>query len=167
MLLSFKRMITCKEWKQIPWNKVQPFVYDLQNKIYCHTKKNEIGLVRHCQNKLVKSMEAKLLAVRLVSQDNRGKVTAGIDKIAKLNPEPRLKLARKLVLNGKTSKIRRVFIPKPNGKLRPLGIPTIGDRAKQMLVKIVLEPEWEARFETNSYGFRPSYSTSDAKWHQK
>lgn len=67
-------------------------------------------------------------------------------------------------MNGKASKIWRTFIPKPDGSLRPLGIPTMEDRAKQMLMKIVLEPEWEARFETNSYGFRPGYSTSDAKW---
>jgi RNA-directed DNA polymerase len=139
-------MIRFKEWREIPWNEIQLFVYDLQNKIYGHAKKNKSGLVRHCQNKLVKSMEARLLAVRSVSQDNRGKVTAGIDKIAKLNPEQRLKLARKLVIDGKASKIRRVIIPKSNGKLRSLGIPVIEDRAKQMLVKIVLEPEWEARF---------------------
>lgn len=100
----------------------------------------------------------------MVSQDNRGKATAGVDGIAKLGIEERLKLSRKLKFDGKASKIRRVFILKSNGKLRPLGIPTMEDRTKQMLMKFALEPEWEARFETNSYGFRPGYSVADAKW---
>lgn len=93
-------MIIYKEWKEIPWDKVQLFIYNLQNKIYCHAKMNKIGLVRHCQSKLIKSMEARLLAVRSVSQGSRRKVTvtAGVDKIAKLNLEQRLKLACKLVL---------------------------------------------------------------------
>lgn len=69
-----------------------------------------------------------------------------------------------MILNGKASHIKRVWITKANGKLRPLGIPTMEDRAKQCLVKMALEPEWESRFETNSYGFRPGYSTADAKW---
>jgi RNA-directed DNA polymerase len=157
-------MIEYKKWEKIPWNSIQIYVYYLQNKIFYHAKNNKISLVRYYQRKLVKTQEARLLAVRTVSQDNRGKATAGIDKIANLSPKQRLSLTRKLIMNGKASKIRRVFISRPDGKLRPLGIPTMEDRAKQMLMKIVLEPEWEARFETNSYGFRPGYSTSDAKW---
>jgi N-terminal domain of reverse transcriptase len=74
-------MIIYKEWTKIHWDRVQVFVYDLQNKIYCHAKMNKIGLVRHCQSKLVKSMEAKLLAIRSVSQGNRRKVTASSGRI--------------------------------------------------------------------------------------
>lgn len=76
-----------KSWKTIPWNNIQTFIYDLQYKIYCHAKTNEIGLVRHYQHKLVRSEEARLLAVRTVSQDNRGKATVGVDNISKLSPE--------------------------------------------------------------------------------
>lgn len=153
-----------QNWKKIPWNNIQLEVYNLQYKIYCHAKKNQINLVRNCQRKLVNLEESKLLAVRSVSQDNRGKATAGVDGISRLGVKERLNLARKLRFDGKASKILRVFIPKNNGKLRPLGIPTIEDRAKQMLMKFALEPEWEAKFEINSYGFRPGYSAADAKW---
>jgi RNA-directed DNA polymerase len=103
------------------------------------------------------------LAVRRVTQDNRGKATAGVDGVKSVKPEERIELSAKLIFDGKAEKIRRVYIPRSNGKMRPLGIPTILDRCKQMLMKMALEPEWEAKFEPNSYGFRPGYSTSDAK----
>lgn len=153
-----------KNWNSIKWNEIQIYVLDLQFKIFEHAKSGNMNQVRYFQRKLVCSEQAKLLTVRTVTQDNRGKKTAGIDGISELSPLQRFKMLKRLVLDGKASKIKRVWIPKVNGKLRPLGIPTLEDRAKQCLVKLALEPEWETRFETNSYGFRPGYSTSDAKW---
>jgi RNA-directed DNA polymerase len=104
-----------------------------------------------------------MLAVRRVTQDNQGKKTAGVDGVKSLSPEARMSLAGQLKLNSKAKPARRVWIPKPGREeKRPLGIPTIHDRALQALVKMALEPQWEARFEPNSYGFRPGRSCHDA-----
>lgn len=108
------------------------------------------------------SYSAKALAVRRVSQDNQGKKTAGVDRVKSLTPKQRLLLITELNVNTKAKPSRRVWIAKPKGEKRPLGIPTMKDRALQALVKLVLEPEWEAKFEPNSYGFRPGRSCHDA-----
>jgi RNA-directed DNA polymerase len=112
---------------------------------------------------LLRSRSAKLLAVRRVTQDNQGKKTAGIDGITVVEPEDRCRLAEELSLNNPAQPLRRAWIPKPGtAEQRPLGIPVIADRATQALAKLALEPQWEARFEANSYGFRPGRSCHDA-----
>lgn len=111
----------------------------------------------------MKSRAAKLLATRRVTQENKGKLTAGVDGVKALSPRKRLELARKLRIDGRAKPTRRVWIPKPGrDEKRPLGIPVMEDRAKQMLVLLALDPEWEAHFEPNSYGFRKGRSCQDA-----
>lgn len=152
-----------QEWRDIPWPKVQRGVHTLQRRIYRASQKGDRKLVHRLQRLLMSSWSAKCLAVRQVTQDNQGKRTPGIDGLADLEPEERLALVSRLSLDAEPRPVRRVWIPKPGtDERRPLGIPTLHDRAVQALVKLALEPEWEARFEPNSYGFRPGRSCHDA-----
>jgi RNA-directed DNA polymerase len=153
-----------QSWSSIDWPAVERDVRRLQERIFRASQNGEPAKVKNLQKLLVRSSSAKLLAIRKATQINRGKRTPGIDGVVCHVPPTRLAMFRKgLSLKGYRPKpVRRVYIPKADGKERPLGIPTMLDRVMQALVKLALEPEWEPRFEANSYGFRPGRCTMDA-----
>jgi RNA-directed DNA polymerase len=152
-----------EQWRKVPWNEFENQIRKIQERIYDASARNDLKSVRALQKVLVGLTSAKYIAVRRISQDNRGKKTAGVDGIASLTATQRIDLVNELKIDGKADSIRRVFIPKADGRQRPLGIPTMRDRAKQSLLLMALEPEWETRFEPNSYGFRPGRSCQDAR----
>jgi len=150
-------------WKTINWHQVEKYVFKLQKRIYAASRHGDVKLVRKLQKTLMRSWSNRVLAVRRVTVENQGKKTAGVDGNKSLSPKARLELAGQLKLTGKSQPTRRVWIPKPGrDEKRPLGIPTMYDRALQAVVKAALEPEWEAHFEPSSYGFRPGRSCHDA-----
>ena len=151
------------EWSTLPRQEIERAVFKLQKRIYQATVENNQPKARKVQKTLLNSWFAKLMAVRRVTQENKGKKTAGIDGVKSIEPKVRLELAKALKVTGKSRPVRRIYIPKPGkDEQRPLGIPTMNDRATQALVKMAIEPEWEAKFESNSYGFRPGRGCHDA-----
>ena len=161
--MSNTSLKTTGEWRSINWRKLERRVYKLQQRIYQASQRGDVKTYRRLQKTLINSWSARALAVRRVTQDNCGKKTAGVDGVKSLTPNLRLALINQIKLGSKVSPTRRVWIPKPGrDEKRPLGIPTMDDRALQTLVKLALEPEWEARFEPNSYGFRAGRSCHDA-----
>jgi RNA-directed DNA polymerase len=157
---SFKTTVV---WNKINWKKIQRMVFKLQKRIHKAAQRGDVKAMRRLQKTLMKSWYAKLLATRQVTQDNNGKKTAGVDGVKSLGYTQRLELAKNLGTAGKVKPTRRIWIPKPGtDEKRPLGIPVMADRANQALAKLALEPQWEAKFEPNSYGFRPGRAAHDA-----
>nr|YP_009472794.1 hypothetical protein [Caulerpa manorensis]ARO74453.1 hypothetical protein [Caulerpa manorensis] len=150
-------------WDGVDWRRVEFRVSRLQNRIYSASLKGDSGLVLFLQRILIKSLDSKLLAVRRVTTENKGKNTPGVDLRTYVSSREKAQLVSSLKVDGRFAPIRRILIPKPGRtEKRPLGIPVIRDRAKQALVLMALEPQWESRFEPNSYGFRPGRSPHDA-----
>ena len=158
-MTNTERVISQVGWENINWAKVEGIIFKLQKRIYRASQNDDIKLIRQLQKTIINSWYAKLLAIRKVTQENKGKNTAGVDGVKSLDNRRRIKLAQDLKIDGRIRATRRVWIPKPGkSEKRPLGIPTMRDRAKQALLKLAIEPEWEARFESNSHGFRPGRS---------
>jgi len=150
-------------WDKIVWSDSYNKVRRMQKRIYKASREDDKGKMIFLQKLLLRNPHAKLIAVQTVTTLNKGKKTAGMDGFIPTSDKEKLELAKSLALNGKANPVKRIWIPKP-GKTekRPLGMPTIRDRAKQALAKLAIEPQWEAKFEPNSYGFRPGRCSQDA-----
>ena len=153
------------DWHQINWRTVEQSVRRLRQRIFAAAKAGDLPRVRQLQKLMLRSRVNTLLSVRRVTERNAGRLTAGVDGEVALTPDAKAELVDRVQRPSEPFKawpVRRVYIPKAGGKKRPLGIPVILDRVHQARVANALEPEWEARFEPRSYGFRPGRGCHDA-----
>jgi RNA-directed DNA polymerase len=151
-----------EHWNQINWSECNRYVRRLQARIVKATREERWGKVKALQRLLTHSFSGKVLAVKRVTE-NKGKRTPGVDGAVWQTPGSKHKAMQTLQRRGyQPLPLRRVYIPKANGKLRPLGIPAMKDRAMQALYLLALEPVAETRGDGHSYGFRPGRCTADA-----
>jgi len=155
------------DWDAVDWRACEASVRRLRQRIFTASRAGDLARVRSLQKLMLRSRANTLVSVRRVTERNAGRLTAGIDGEVALTSKAKINLVRRMHRNAEpfvALPVRRVYIPKKGSKAkrRPLGIPVILDRCYQAMVAGALEPEWEARFEPKSYGFRPGRGCHDA-----
>ncbi|WP_339155836.1 group II intron reverse transcriptase/maturase [Actinomadura luteofluorescens] len=155
------------EWGRIDWSEQEKQVRRLRQRIFKAVQEGDLAKARNLQKLMLRSQANTLVSVRQVTQRNAGRRTAGVDGEVALTHQARMRMARRVHRSRQDWRprpIRRVHIPKAGNpaRMRPLGIPVLMDRCHQARVRNALEPEWEARFEAKSYGFRPGRGCHDA-----
>ncbi|MBY8855114.1 group II intron reverse transcriptase/maturase [Nocardia sp. CA2R105] len=151
-------------WDSVRWREAEEQVRRLRQRIFKASQEKDLKRVRNLQKLMLRNRANALVSMRRVTELNAGRATPGVDGRVVLTSQGKSRLVHMVQQSAppRAWPVRRVYIPKANGKRRPLGIPVIVDRAFQAKTANALEPEWEARFEPRSYGFRPGRSCHDA-----